>query len=465
MLLLDRLQTNIKDAFRFELANGWQVRNLLQRILIRLQQIFQQQVLKFRPDNATVYKQLGDLMVKQYKPDRAVEYYDRSLALAPETIDISLYYNYLRWEKQCSNQSVLFESSSSSCAGKINLGEQRVFDYHRSGWGFAVRSLSRLHNPHGCLFDGFIENNFLYQLNNKHQKTDRVITKMHADGVFEDLATAAERQIIPYRQPWVGFLHAPQSMPHWFNYNSSPQKLFGTEIWQASLPHCVGLFCLSHYAAEWLREHTGKPVSVLTYPTEIPDRQFDFERFLANPQKKVVQIGWWLRKLHSIYQLPLDRHNPLGYEKVAIGMMVDSLKKMIANLMSIEQQTYNIKIEDRYKSNTTLLGYISDDEYDDLLSMNIAFVDLYDTSANTAIIECIARATPLLVNPLPAVKEYLGEDYPMYFQTLAEAAAKAVDTALIFDTHQYLKSCATRQKLSPEYFVESFCNSEVYRLL
>jgi hypothetical protein len=202
---------------------------------------------------------------------------------------------------------------------------------------------------------------------------------------------------------------------------------------------------------------------VLTHPTEIPDRQFDFQAFLANPHKKVVQIGWWLRKLHSLYQLPLAKDNSLGYEKVRLGFLFDSAEAMFAQIMKAEARIYQIEIDDAYLANTTIMQHIPDNEYDDLLSTNIAFVDLYDSSANNAIIECIARATPLLVNPLPAVKEYLGEDYPMYFNTLAEAAAKALDTSLILETHQYLKSCETRQKLSAEYFLDSFCNSEVYR--
>ena len=102
-------------------------------------------------------------------------------------------------------------------------------------------------------------------------------------------------------------------------------------------------------------------------------------------------------------------------------------------------------------------------EYDRFLTQNIAFLDLYDSSSNNAIVECIARATPLLINPLPGVIEYLGADYPLYFQTLAEAAAKALDPALLLETHQYLKSCETRQKLSADYFLNSFCDSEVYR--
>ena len=58
------------------------------------------------------------------------------------------------------------------------------------------------------------------------------------------------------------------------------------------------------------------------------------------------------------------------------------------------------------------------EEYDDLLSKNIIFIDLYDASANTVVVECIARKTPLLVTRLDAVIEYLGKDYPLYFDNL-----------------------------------------------
>jgi hypothetical protein len=93
------------------------------------------------------------------------------------------------------------------------------------------------------------------------------------------------------------------------------------------------------------------------------------------------------------------------------------------------------------------------------------FIDLYDSRANNAVVECIARATPLLINPLPAVIEYLGKDYPMYFNTLSEAAQKAMNLNLIKATHQYLQGCETRRKLSAEYFRHSFETSEVYQMI
>jgi len=61
------------------------------------------------------------------------------------------------------------------------------------------------------------------------------------------------------------------------------------------------------------------------------------------------------------------------------------------------------------------LEFLGNADYDQLLSQNIVFLDLVDCSAANTIIECVVRNTPLVVNPLPAVKEYLGECYPLYW--------------------------------------------------
>ena len=95
----------------------------------------------------------------------------------------------------------------------------------------------------------------------------------------------------------------------------------------------------------------------------------------------------------------------------------------------------------------------------------MVFLDLYDSSANNAVIECIARGTPLLINPIPGVVEYLGEDYPFYFNTLQEAAEKAKNFELIKDTNNYLLECETRKKLSKDHFRESIIESEIYESL
>ena len=333
-------------------------------------------------------------------------------------------------------------SPSASC--KICIAAQQKFTSHRCGWNYAIQALAPLHHPRGVLFDGFIESSFLWQ-----SESNR-----------------AAAYCPPYRQPWVGFLHYPPNMPAWFLYHDSPQRLFQRDDWQASFEHCSGLFCLSDYQAQWLRELTGKPVSALVHPTEIPAVQFDFEKFVANPQKKIVQLGWWLRKLNAIYQLPIAVGNPLGYQKVRLMPVSGSAAiKQIRVLTQTERTVEGLTLNAAYVDNTAECDRLSNAAYDTLLSQNIAFALLHDTSANNAVIECIARATPLLINPLPAVVEYIGKDYPLYAQTLDEAADKAMDLARLHSAHQYLKTCSTRRKMSADAFRAQFQSSEVYRLL
>ena len=91
------------------------------------------------------------------------------------------------------------------------------------------------------------------------------------------------------------------------------------------------------------------------------------------------------------------------------------------------------------------------EEYDNLLSNNIVFVDLFDASANNAVLECIIRNTPILINKLPAIVEYLGENYPLYFNNLDEVSKILENNDLILQAHEYLKSM-NKSDLSIDYF-------------
>ena len=91
-----------------------------------------------------------------------------------------------------------------------------------------------------------------------------------------------------------------------------------------------------------------------------------------------------------------------------------------------------------------MLQRVSNEEFDDMLTSCVAFLDLYDSSANNAVIECIARNTPLLVNRHPAVVEYCGEDYPLYFDSLDHAYELVCDFDKIFAAHEYFKNMDKR---------------------
>ena len=325
-----------------------------------------------------------------------------------------------------------------NASGKINLGLQTSFYSHRSGWDYVVHNLSEFNNPKGVYFDGFIENAFSWR---KNQYIE--------DGT------------IPYEEPWIGFLHNPPNMPLWFSDNNSyPQTLIHDEYFKESLNSCKGLYVLSNYYKKFLKHYIPQiPINVLYHPTEIPDLKFSFDKFYKNKNKSIVNIGWWLRKLNSIFLLDAG-----DYQKIRL-MPNNKCKDTILRLTDIEKDLFDIKLNKHQLHSVKIVDHLENNEYDELLTQNIVFLDLYDTSANNAVIECIARGTPLLINKHPATVEYLGEEYPFYFDNLEEASKKSKDYVLIEKTHHYLMTFDKRKQITIEYFKDQLINSEIYKSL
>jgi len=297
---------------------------------------------------------------------------------------------------------------------------------HRSGWGYALQALERLHTRRGVLVDSFVERTFSWQLNEE---------------------SASGR--IPYREPWIGFMHNPPGVPKWHDYRHSPEVIIHRPVFQESLEKCLGIFVLSRYLQRWLSSHLETPIRHLVHPTEIPKRQFSFDAFLSNENKRVIQVGWWLRRLHSIHQLPAQ-----------------SLRKTMLTVnnpyfpYTLQREKQILGLDDIDESGVEYLDFLTNGSYDEMLSKNLVFCHLYDSSANNTVIECIARNTPIVVNKLPAVIEYLGEDYPLYFDTLDEAADKSEDMETVHAAHEYLRRLP-KENLSQQTFRDSFLDSRL----
>ena len=309
--------------YKLKIAYGWKLKGRIETALN-----LYYQVLETEPKNVNALQSVGDLLIKQEKNSEAFVYYEKALKVNQDQVNLFPYYNsqglaIIEVEKKSGlNTTYLPDLSNNHLPnnhqGKINLANQAQFLCHRSGWNFALDALTPLHNNQGIIFDGFIEKTFVWQCKTDNIRSNLMLTKMKQDGVFEQLATNIEKKIIPYQKPWVGFMHNPPCVPQWLHPESCQQLLLQRDVWQKSVENCVGLFTLSEYHAQWLREQTNKPVSALIYCTEIPEQQFNWERFVNNPQKKIIQVGWWLRKLYGIYQLPIPKSNLLNYQKIML---------------------------------------------------------------------------------------------------------------------------------------------------
>ena len=315
--------------------------------------------------------------------------------------------------------------------GKLNLSATTVFEKHRSGWEYCMSSIAALHHPDGILFDDFIERSFSWEA---------------------DHNAASER--IPYRQPWVGILHNPPNMPDWYYFQDSPQSILQSTAFQESLRYCKGIYTLSEYNQRWLKARLDIPIELLSLATDRPLFQFTIDRYSANSRKKLIQIGTWLRKLVPFTQLDAG-------ELQKIWLIVDDT---VQSNFDAEFHAEGIEITWPKLTDVRQVSWVEHEDYDRLLSENLVFVYLFDASANNIVVECIVRNTPLLINPLPAVVEYLGEKYPFYFSSLEEAQSKLKDDILIAETHCYLKTLDKR-RFTGEFLAQQIRTSTIYKNL
>lgn len=307
---------------------------------------------------------------------------------------------------------------------KLDLSKCKGFATHRSGWSYCISSLMSLHSKSGIFVDDFIERSFSWDLDKYY--------------------CGSNPHNIPYQKDWIGFFHNPPNIPEWFDMYNSPMAILDREVFKKSLRKCKAIVTLSDYLKNWLSHHIDVPIISVKHPTEIPRIKWSPEKFAGQKVKPIVQLGYWLRDFFAIHKLNAGPR----YHKLWLPSHLETAM----TIMKTKEKTQKRFWEEKYLwSGVKINEFLSNEDYDDLMSKCIVFLKLYDSSANNAIVECIARNTPVLVNKIPAVVEYLGENYPLYFDNMDEASNKLLDSNLIISAHIYLKKLH-KSWISGKYF-------------
>ena len=345
---------------------------------------------------------------------------------------------------------------SVSCSVNLSYVNQNLArGLHRFGWAYVMGALEERFGDDGAplVLDGFLDKTFHW-----------------SKELYLELGK------IPYRRPWVGFLHHTPT-PSYTKYNT--ESLVRDPAFVESLPQCKGIFVLSNSLAGWLREALGDsvPVHVLDHPTGFVARGFSLEDFFSNPQRSVVQVGGWLRDPYAIYDLKVNTKR-MGVTKAALkgkamdnyflppGLTVDDLISQDLpakpGAVSGDRASFQNKFVEglvatlrENQDSVEVMSELGNEEYDDLLSKNIVFLRLVDASASNTVNECIVRSTPVLVNRHPAMEEVLGKDYPFFYDSLAEAGDLATDAARIVQAHLHLLNLP-KDRFSLETFLDNF---------
>ena len=266
--------------------------------------------------------------------------------------------------------------------------------------------------------------------------------------VTEEVYLWKDERLRPTK-PWIGIIHCTPITPD-YHKEINIQYLMQSGAFLDDLKKCKALVALSESVADFLRTNIVNPPPILSlihpvvYNAEIP--MFTMEKYVANTDKHILQIGQQLRKVTSIFRI-----NPPGFNRRWLTGTPDlnHCKMMIQRELAGAK---NIPID------YNILYYTKTfEEYDELLSANVVFIDLFDSAANNTVLECIVRNTPILLNRTPGVVEYLGAAYPLYFDTLDQ-----IEGLLTIDrltaAHKYLASM-DKEKFTMEYFVRRFTDT------
>ena len=296
---------------------------------------------------------------------------------------------------------------------------------HRGGWKTIIESLINInfYNTNAKIdFLDVVESKFLWNPNTNYKCINK----------------------------WCGILHCTYNTPPHLN-NLNLNVMFEKPNFIESLKTCTYIITLSKYLTKYIKNkfhdmNLSIPVYTLKHPvvTEniIP---FNYEEYKNNSNKKLIQIGQQLRKVSSIYLL-----NSLNYEK----MWLTGCKDMNHANFLLQKELENLNIDkNKFITNVEMTYTETFSHYDWLLSRNVVFVDLFDAGANNTVLECIVRNTPIIINKIEPVVEYLGDGYPLYFNNLDEVPFLLSDEKIL-EAHVYLCNI-DKNDLSIDLFIKN----------
>lgn len=137
----------------------------------------------------------------------------------------------------------------------------------------------------------------------------------------------------------------------------------------------------------------------ISHPIELTGKEKTFDFTLFVQTKQIYHIGWWLRNFKSFINFKL----PNEFNKTIL------IKKGFEEDWNTLSNRFDI-------SDITIIKELSNRDYEQIFVNSCMYLDLEDTTANNVILECIKFNTPIIVRKIPALIEYLGINYPLYFE-------------------------------------------------
>jgi hypothetical protein len=324
---------------------------------------------------------------------------------------------------------------------------------HRYGWNYVTDLLQCLISKHGMLLDSFLDHSF---------------------------------DARPYLVPFIGIIHHPGNInKHYSNF------------FYLSKPFCRQLLVLTNYLKTQLAEYFPcNKITVIYHPMYACTHQWSFDAW--KHLRRCFAIGGWLRNTFSIYLLnysnkyAIKSHHGQPPNKIyayklknnqstcnaeqescnGSGGNIDKNNWLYFANMYFNKLGFNLSLTQHKNQHRQfiieelivciiksvhLIDWIDAHEYDNMLTSSVILLDLFDCSASNTLLECIMTNTPVYVRRLPAVEEYIGTEYPLFFNNVDDIFINDND---ILQAHHYLQKL-DKFKFSSDHFIQSMKNLKV----
>jgi len=255
---------------------------------------------------------------------------------------------------------------------------------------------------------------------------------------------------------WIGMFHYSPELPVFIkddlNYIASNSNVV------RSLAYCKGIIVLSNNSLNKLRQnpiYKNINTIALKHPIESIDIKFTIDKFMANTNKSLIQLGLQDRITSTIYMINSK------YKKLWLPGRDTAL-----HYLKNEAYALNIvpQISASINSNNVDIKYIENHkEFDTMLQTNIVIIPLFGASANNSVLEIIEMNIPAFVSRLPATEEYLGKEYPLFYNNNNISEVETIINDDIKLLSKITEGYTYLSKMDKTQFSYDYFNRELYK--
>jgi hypothetical protein len=255
---------------------------------------------------------------------------------------------------------------------------------------------------------------------------------------------------------WIGMFHYSPDLPVFIkddlNYIANNNNVV------RSLSYCKGIIVLSNNSLNKLRQnpiYKNINTIALKHPIESIIIKFTIDKFIANNNKCLVQLGLQDRITSTIYMINSK------YKKVWLPGR-DTAKNYLKN----EAYALNIthQITESINSNKVDIKYLQNHiDFDNILQTNIVIIPLFGASANNSVLEIIEMNIPAFVSRLPATEEYLGKEYPLFYNNNNISELETIINDDIKLLSKITEGYTYLSKMDKTQFSYDYFNRELYK--